>query len=304
MSQSSSDHKTMLLADGVDVSGNYVMDRSDDGHETPLIAYYSHSPQHDAPVVVLLHGYRGDPNGDNNVDLEAAAKGLGFSTLRIAHAGFDHYGHPAAPESKDTGTLVSNIEDLELVLDAIPEKRKIIIIGNSGSFNVGYAAARNDERVSDLIGVFPYPDMYDFINASKSRGQEDLDEKGYHVAKKWGPRCKITQTWLDAGNPVSMSHKVGIMLAPHQPKVTLVRAAKDPTVLPHRLPFMNSFLTAFSEAGICVDDQVIDEKSHSATPAILSAFKRQLIKAARDIGFAANPHQPTSTLRTEHRHPD
>ena len=285
------------LESGFNHPGKYLLDRQP-AHEQPLIAYYEHGATFDAPVVILTHGFRGDPNGPNNLKLMEQAKSQGFATISIAHAGFDHYGHDVAPEAKDTGTLLSNVEDVELVLGALHKDRPVIFLANSGSLNVAYAAGRNDERVSHIIGVSPFPDMYDYINLAKKQGEADLAKQGYHVASRFGATCKITQDWLSAGNPVSMSHKVVAMLAPHQPKMSMVRAEADSVVLPTKLPFMKNFKAAFAAAGCEIDDYVTDEKAHEITPAILVGVQEQLAGVARDLEFDPTRHLPALEQQT------
>jgi len=289
-----------IPSEGFSVSGEYRFDLYDN-HATPAIAYYEHSPIEDAPVVVVLHGFRGDPNGENNIEFAEMAQALGFSTVRIAHAGFDHYGCDNAPETKDTGSLVSNVKDLELILDKLGH-RKVILLPSSGSLNVAYAVGRNDERVSHIVGVSSFPDMYDFIQAAKGQGQKDLDEKGYHIAERFGPTCKITTPWLDDGNPVSMSHHIIPMLAPHQPSMIMVRAARDPVVNPSKLPFFDGFLRAFERAGHPVTDIVLDQKTHKPTPEIFRAVKDAMEQAAKDVGFSTRLTQPTLTPQISHPH--
>jgi len=294
MSDSHTNSVFLQMSQGFGEDGSYVMRRAP-AHDIPLIGHYRNGVSANAPVVVILHGYRGDPNGDNNTAFAEMVENMGFASVRISHAGFDHYGHDKAPESADTGTLFSNVEDVEHVFRAIGDERDIVILASSGSLNVAYAAGRNDERVSHIVAVSPFPDMYDFINRAKQRGQDDLDAQSYHIAERYGPRCKITNDWLNAGNPVSMSHKVGIMLAPHQPKMMVVRAMDDPIVNPNRSPFINGFLDSFHAAGYCVEDYVTPEKSHEPTPAIFDGVRKQLALVSQDIGFGSVIQQPVLT---------
>lgn len=302
----STDQNTKLVLEGLERSGSFVIDRSDQGHDIPLCLKFTKSAKADAPIAIVMPGYRGDAiNGDNGLKLAATFIDNGFSVLQINFAGFDTYGCEAAPESADTGTIPSNIDDLQTVLTAIGGQTPVILVANSASINVAVPAAAEFKNVSHIFAVSPFPNIVPFSQDVLSGYNLIPEEGGYVIPFKHGlpfdRSVKITSKFLDSGQPSDLLGYEAYSLLPHDLKVICVRSKND-SVVP-RTTFGNNLADDWMQVvsiklGKIPDDLIVDGDSHEISDTMLRVISERVFELAIEMKLRKpTPYPPTSTLQ-------
>lgn len=276
-----------LLANGLANDGCYKLKR--EGHAQPLEVLFSgiaDPTNPDSPVAIIMHGYRGSPVGDNNVAVQDIFQRNGFATAQVAFAGYDHYGHEAAPRSADSATFESNVEDIDYIMGAIGSTRPVVLLANSASINIAVPVSAQHENVSHIIGVSPFPNLVPYVGGVLKHFDALPPENGFVIPHdrmpQFSPMIKITDTFLRSGQLVDLFDVAHLKDMPYKPKLMTARAQNDQTVPDG---YVDRWLDAMRAAGYQVDDAAVRNcDDHELTGDVLKQLERQVKLALQDIG--------------------
>lgn len=260
----------------------YRYDRSSKAH--PLKCYFKASAEPDGAIAAIMHGYRGNPDGENNEGIAGQMEEQGLATLKVGFSGYDHYGMSKAPDTIDDATFLSNLEDLKIVLSTIPETRPVILVANSGSINIAHSAAAEYPNVSHILAVSPFPNIVDFIRRARDTiplMKKRLDEKGRVIPPGYDPRCKITKRFLDVGQPADLFNADALRGLNHKPRLMTVRSEADKALKDWDLM---PWLDASQKAGYVVEDLILAGDAHALDDPLLEAIAQQASFIMKDLG--------------------
>jgi len=276
------------LSGGFREAGQFCVNR--EGLGTLKVDYTDARGNPDAPVALIMHGYRGQPNGANNKSFAHTLQGAGFATAQIGFAGYDHYGGTRALEAIDNATIASNIEDVQLIMKAIDPARKIVFVANSASINVAVPAAT--EKVSHILGVSPVPNITTLLQTGISALSLEMGKSGFLIDPRKGQEhMKVTKGFLEAGQPIDLLDAASIsngIVA--NPKLVAVRSRSDATLETYGAgDYVVKWLAASGEAGFnSITDMSVDGESHDLTREISDGFGAQVRLIAQDLGMPQN----------------
>ncbi len=264
---------------------------------------YTPGKDKNAPVCIILEGYRGDGiNGANNIKISNIFEEYGFAVAQVNYSRYNHYNGVDTDEylgRADTATLQTNIENFAAISN-LDIKRDNIVFSNSFSINVAIGALRQ-EKISDnvkhIIAAAPFPNFAQIAVLSQLenkrtdeaiKARSDLNEYGFFLHGPPDSTCqvKFTKQFLDDVKSNSRSYNLfsdELANLEHKPTIDLIYSKNDP-VAPASLTdkwaaHMRACGFNFSKPSI------LKATSHSFTNEFYRSFRPKVRALAKEYGL-------------------
>jgi len=235
-----------------------------------------------APVALLLHGYRGQPDGSNNKIIADILQRQGIATAQIGFAGIDSYAQKFAAATIDEGTIDTHVADVQNIIAAIPDDRDVILVANSASINVAVPAATS--RVSHILAISPAPNITTLLQRGISAFGLQMPEGGHLIHPK-DPKVKVTDKFLRAGQPIDLLSADSLSKVEVQPTLITVRSEDDAALSIYgAADFVPTWLELSQMSGYSVFDNPHTGSEHAVDRDAKTSISEQVERIARDLG--------------------